>query len=216
MVVEAIQARHRQGFAMANVGKCDRALAGAAVRRFGSWRRAMEAAGLEPAQKKWSKDRIIFELRVVHHTRKAGAEKRGKLLEGAAIRYFGSMRAAYAAAGIDPDYNKWSKQRVIEAIQDRYVTGLSSRRNECEDRSLVSAATRHFGHWDSALVAAGLDPTYCEPKQRPVSNREPLVAMVIPPRGMKDVFHVIKKGCKPCRAKLSSAASSSARRRNAG
>jgi hypothetical protein len=151
MVLDAIQTRHRKGLTLVCVGRQDRALAVAAIRRFGSWRKAMDAAGLKVVHKRWTKDQIIRELRVRHWTQTAG---RDKVLESAAWRIFGSVRAAYVAAGIDPDAQRWSKQRVIEAIQDCHVRGLSLKAST--NSNVACAGRRLFGSWYNAIIAAGI------------------------------------------------------------
>lgn len=152
MVLDAIRARHRQGLPMSNIGKYDGTLASAAVRRFGGWGSAMEAAGLERLHRQWSKELIVRELRAWH---RAGMSSRNVPLDAAAICHFGSMGAAYVAAGIDPySNNRWSQQRVIEAIQDRHVRGLSLKSKD--DCNLSRAGARLFGSWNAAIAAAGI------------------------------------------------------------
>jgi hypothetical protein len=81
------------------------------------------------------------------------------------------MPDAYRAAGIDPEkaQRMWSKRGVTEALQDRYVKGLTICANRCENTRLVSAAKRLFGDWRSALAAAGVAP---ERKHRVIEQPE--------------------------------------------
>ncbi|MDH7568499.1 MAG: hypothetical protein QHJ73_02785 [Armatimonadota bacterium] len=90
------------------------ALLRAACRRFGSWREAVEFAGLPYDQvrrrRAWSREKIVARIRELH--------ARGEPLDWANVsrrldpplawaalkpRAFGSWRAALEAAGIDPD-----------------------------------------------------------------------------------------------------------------
>jgi superfamily I DNA/RNA helicase len=82
-------------------------LVGAAAAYFGSWRRAIEAAGLNylriKRQKEWSKEEIVSEIK---RMRREGVDlrttipvrKKYRTLHAAAIRYFGSWAAAMKAA----------------------------------------------------------------------------------------------------------------------
>jgi hypothetical protein len=53
---------------------------------------------------------------------------------------------------------RWSKQRLIDGIQQRQRAGLplTQRVAEKEDSGLVAATRRHFGGWTQALAAAGV------------------------------------------------------------
>lgn len=140
-------------------------LCGAAKRHFGSWDNALLAAGLPPLGIiRWSAQRVIDELRTLfpqgiteeHYT---GASP--KLVKAAYV-YFGGWRKALLAAQIlTPSQKlirkrKWTRHRIIETIQDRYIRGLSlsGRKNP----GLSSAAIQQFGRWDLALQAAGIPP----------------------------------------------------------
>ena len=52
--------------------------------------------------------------------------------------------------------NRWSKQRIIEAIQDGYVRGLPIERPGFNDQLLAGAARRHYGDWETAVAASGI------------------------------------------------------------
>lgn len=154
-VVEAIRARHEQGLPLARPDTWHSGLSHAARRYFGTWNKALEALGLKTFQTRWSQGRIIRELQERHGTR---SKHRGSAarLNAAIMRHFPSRRDALQAAGIDPDAKKWTKDRVIAAIQDRYVKGLPVQYGRCEDRALVAAASRLFANWHNALAAAGI------------------------------------------------------------
>lgn len=51
---------------------------------------------------------------------------------------------------------RWSRQRVVAAIEHRYRTGLSvnAQAVQSDDSRLFSAGRRHFGSWAAALAAA--------------------------------------------------------------
>jgi len=85
-------------------------LVGAAAVYYGSWRQAIEAAGLNylriKRQKEWSKKEIVSEIK---RMRREGVElrttipvrKKYRNLHAAAIRYFGSWAAAMKAAKLE-------------------------------------------------------------------------------------------------------------------
>ena len=87
-----------------------------------------------------------------------------KQLFNAASNHFGGWKAAVKAAGIRFEgHEKWTKERVLEALRRTYH-GQSF--NEV-DRSLVGAANRCFGGFYIAVEAAGLEiPTWKWSKQK--------------------------------------------------
>jgi len=95
-------------------------------------------------------------------------------LTSAAIRYFGSWRAAVEAAGIDysqvaalgrqkraQKITKWTQERILEEIRRLYEAGedLSSAVVRRKYLPLYATARRkeHFGSWAKAVTAAGVD-----------------------------------------------------------
>lgn len=157
-VIEAIRARHQARLPLVGVWRDDPALYRAAQTHCGSWHHALLAAEL-PSQtyRRWSKQRVIEELRVWY----AAGYAWDHGLAYAARRYFGSWKQALQAADLEPKrHRKWTKQRVIYAIQDRHVRGLPVDRVERSQRSLVVAGRYYFGSWKHALEAAGLAKQY--------------------------------------------------------
>ena len=139
------------------------AFATAARKHFGSWQQALLAAGIDPVSwQTWSPQRVLAEIRA---WRQRGAPVENDRLEYrrlqvAARARFGSWRRALIAAGVrrPGQYmkweRKWTEQRIIEAIQDRHIRGLSL--VATVDYKLSAAGARHFGSWHAALQAAGL------------------------------------------------------------
>lgn len=83
-------------------------LYGAAVRHFGSWREAIEAAGVpystvskrKPAGY-WSKERVIHAIQSLPEKRSGLVRKKHSDVYNAAMRYFASWKDAVNAAGFD-------------------------------------------------------------------------------------------------------------------
>ncbi len=158
-------ARERQG------------LLAAANYHFGSWGKAVDAAGLDYAGEvrripKWTRERIIDAIRAAHD---AGEDlswtnvtrsRSYSALAYAAIRdnQFGSWDAALAAAGVPPEqvrrYEAWDEGRIIREIKERLRlrAPLNSKAMQDEASKLFNAALNYFGGWDKALLAAGIEP----------------------------------------------------------
>lgn len=152
-------------------------LVSAAAYHYGSYRRAVEEAGIDYAsvirRPRWTKASII---KLIKSARRAGEElhwsavtKRRDDLGKAAFaalqpRLFGSWDRALHAAGLDADevnrYRKWDKNTVIAELRSRYRSGeaLNSGAIQRSDPGLHAAAVRHFVGYDQALRAAKLDP----------------------------------------------------------
>jgi hypothetical protein len=175
-VIQEVRNWYRQGTPTASVWTQDCGLGGAAARYLGGWRQAMKAAGIRPKQRVWSPELVLRELRAWRKGPcKAALSTEDRGLAAAARKYFGSYQNAFIAAGLEPPQRGWSRQQVIEAIQDRHVKGLPLQGSEARlDPELVSAATDRFGSWRKALLAAGFDA----PARRPRTkwSRERVVA----------------------------------------
>jgi hypothetical protein len=142
----------------------------AGARVFGSWRNAIQAAGLPPERgncgEKWPPARILTIIRNLercHHPLnvKQLEHRYGSMLS-AARRLFGSWSKAVLAAGVDPTKLQrvvpWTRERVIEDILTRALRDESLAARSMQPRSLVAAGQRFFGSWSAALEVAGLDP----------------------------------------------------------
>ena len=165
------------------VNKNYNSLYNAARRQFGSWKNAIEAAGLDYDKikelavskriekvSKWSKQRIIDEILEMKASKEnlnaSYAHKYHIALYSAAVKYFGSWKSAVIVAGLNydkinlyADRARWSKEKVINKILELNEKGesLNLKYVETNYSSLPSAAFRCFGGWKSAIKAAGLD-----------------------------------------------------------
>jgi hypothetical protein len=124
-IIAAIDAHQRQG-SLRYVWRDDKRLFWAASLRFGNWQNALKAAGFTPKRYQWwSRERIVQELHHKNRQSQYNISIIDRPLAAAAVRLFGGLRLAWEAAGIEPKDRRWTKRRIIEAIQDRYVQGLS-------------------------------------------------------------------------------------------
>jgi len=156
-VVETIRRRDHDGPPLSQVWRDDKSLFRAATRKFGNWQSALRAAGVtfKPLQR-WSRERVLEALR---HTYRIEPNFRtlDPALAGAAFRFYGGLNQALEAAGLPPPPGRWTKRRIIEEIQERYVRGGSLQFVGFKDKPLGYAAKRHFGSWHAAIGAAGLE-----------------------------------------------------------
>jgi len=135
------------------------AFAAVQKRLFGSWPRALHAAGLDADEvscyRNWDRDSVAFELRQLYRDGQdisSGAlQKEDPGLHAAAVRHFGSYDAALRAAKVDPDAvrhrRRWDRAEVIRRLrqfqrQHRRLTAAALRTHA---PALYAAMVRQFG-----------------------------------------------------------------------
>jgi hypothetical protein len=156
------------------IRETDSALFAACIHWFGSYRNAVEAAGIkyESIQKsvpgRWNVDTVRKELRRLHREKRqlhhAAIEQENPALVLAAYRYFGSYGSAVTAAGLNYDRIRvrpmpsWDKTRVIRRLKEleKNKTGLWKRAVRRVDPYLDRAADRCFGSYQRAVRASGV------------------------------------------------------------
>ena len=153
------------------------ALLSAAAYHFGSYRKAVERAGIDYAnvtrRPRWTKPRIIALIkkakRAGHDLHWSAVTKRRDELGRAAFaslqpRLFGRWDRALHGAGLDADevsiYRTWDRNTVVFELRSRAAERLplNSGALQQEDSGLHAAAVRHFGSYDRALRAARVNP----------------------------------------------------------
>jgi len=158
-ILEEIQYLHQLGkdLSHSRVQATNPKLTSAAIRYFGSWKNAVEAANVDyeairerseeaRAQKvsKWSCERIIQEIHSLQQAeediRASVIEKKYPALFSSASRYFGGWQQAIAAAGIDYAQVKqaakvtrqknrlWSRMLILDRISEMIVDNESIER----------------------------------------------------------------------------------------
>jgi hypothetical protein len=154
------------------------ALVSAAAYHFGSYRLAVQQAGIDYSEvvrrPRWTRAAIIKLLkeskRVGHKLHWSAVTKRRDELGKAAFaalqpRLFGKWDRALREAGLDADkinrYRKWNKRSVVAELRSRLrkSQGLNSGALQRHDPGLHAAAVRHFDGYDQALRAAKIDPS---------------------------------------------------------
>lgn len=145
-------------------------------RFFGSWREAIEAAGISYTEvskhEYWSRDRICERIRELYATGESLSHEDAKRYHGALVsaasspRYFGSWGSAIRAAGMNYDeirkINRWTREKIIKTISELHEQGQSvnnSNMRRLGYRGLMEAACReeNFGSWDEAVRCAGVE-----------------------------------------------------------
>src|SRR5436305_1303089 len=178
-IVRELRKLHRAGADLSYnaLAKQKQSLVSAAAYHFGSYRKAVERAGVDYAdvirRPRWDKPSII---RLIKEGKRRGEDlhwsavtKRRDELAKAAFaslqpRLFGSWDRALHAAGLDADevnrYRKWDRDSVVYELRSRVSDGeaLNSGAIQRDDSGLHAAAVRHFGSYDTALRAAKVDP----------------------------------------------------------
>lgn len=149
--------------------------AACARRYFGSWRKAIEAAGLAyhriRGQHFWSREKIVATIRELHRQGhrlcwSAVNQDYPSLYRAARRREnFGSWKMALRAAGVGTAEpaggTQWTTKRIIEEIRRLHRSGedLSQKAVIRRHGALLAAAksVRYFGTWRAAVEAAGID-----------------------------------------------------------
>lgn len=194
-ILQKLRQLHRSGQAISYNALSQRMqpLLSAAAYHFGSYRSAVEKAGIDYAgvtrRPRWSKQAII---RLIKEGKRSGHDlhwsavtKRSDELGRAAFaaiqpRLFGRWDRALHAAGLDADdisrYRKWDRSSIVFELRERRQDGdqLNSGAIQQEDPGLHAAAVRHFGSYDAALLSARIDPA--DIRQRQQWTKEHVIA----------------------------------------
>ncbi|MCS7064149.1 MAG: hypothetical protein NZM04_08945 [Methylacidiphilales bacterium] len=143
----------------------------AAIRKtyFGSWKNALEAAGL-PAEeiyryRSWDNETIIKEIRRLHALGHDLSSKNMDLTHNSLIatarRRFGGWENALKAAGIDYEQvrkrKRWTRESIVEGLRQLKLEGVPLISTEVAKRnpSLFAAACKKkfFGTWLGSVQA---------------------------------------------------------------
>jgi hypothetical protein len=161
-----------------SLAKEQQSLVSAAAYHYGSYRKAVEQAGIDYAivarRPRWTKGLIIS---LIKQAKRDGVDlhwssvtKRRDDLGKAAFaalqtRLFGRWDRALQASGLDADevsrYRRWNRTSIVSDLKERSreSAALNSGAIQEDDPGLHAAAVRHFGSYDGALRAAQLNPT---------------------------------------------------------
>ncbi len=172
LVIARILELHRQGGPLAHSQAPPR-LVGAAIAQFGSWRRAIEAAGLDytsvrlPTNTRKLGQQILAMLRKRAESGRTGIGPRGLITSSQADkvrRRFKSVRAAVQEAGLDADalgFPSRTRYDSDDAIARELRSLMREQPNmrfaELSWRHVGLAAKRRFGTLQAGLSALGIE-----------------------------------------------------------
>jgi hypothetical protein len=161
-VLVAIGRRVADGKVLRATCREDPALYAAAKHFFGNWTEARKAAGFPIVVKEHlTPEEVMRRIKSRHGDKLplSNLKEIDQELYRSARRWFGSMTAAVRASGLElRASHRWSKQRIVQAMQRRHSEGAALCRTWREDRPLFRAAVNWFGGWQQAMRAAGFEP----------------------------------------------------------
>lgn len=150
----------------------DASLVRGAIRRFGSWRSALRAAGLDPdlvyARRRWDTAAVLGRIRDLYSAgvdlSLASMARVDPRVVAAACQdsALGSWQSAVEAAGIRYSTvsrrRRWTRETVVAAIRElrRRGVDLNAGNVQLVDRGLLTGGRRVFGTWPAALSESGL------------------------------------------------------------
>jgi molybdenum-dependent DNA-binding transcriptional regulator ModE len=176
IILNQLRGLHRQSKPMwsRRIRRSHSQLYSAAIHCFGSYRKAVAAAGVDyrsvqqMVPGRWNRQTVCRELRRLHREHQplhhAAAENKYPALVLAAYRYFGSYGAAINAAGLKYDRIRirpmpsWDRKRVLRRLKelDSAETGLWKRALRRVEPYLERAARRNFGSYERAAKIVGI------------------------------------------------------------
>ena len=177
-ILSELVRRHERGesIALRHLARANRDLVSAAAYHFGSFRSAVERAGIDyPSVSRrptWTKTRLI---QLIKQARRDGEDLSwtsvmagdGALRRAAFVavqkRMFGGWPRALQAAGVDADesrrYLDWDKTAVASELKQRHADRhpMNSAALRKGDPALHAAAIRYFSSYRRAMKVAGLE-----------------------------------------------------------
>ncbi|MFO8061338.1 MAG: hypothetical protein R6U31_00255 [bacterium] len=133
----------------------------AAAEHFGSWKDAVEYAGIDYSKvrkyvEKWTPERVVEEIKKMKKDNIplnfSSIEKHNASLVQKACDIFGSWDNTLKEAGFDPakirKKRKWSREKIIKMISERMNKGKSMKMKHLQkdNYALYRAAIRYFGN----------------------------------------------------------------------
>ena len=142
-------------------------------RRFGTWNKAIEAAGLEAKRhvprNTYTKESILEAIHKFYNLNGRAPKyddftKNSDYPSGDTVKeYFGSWKKGIETAGYTTyDNTIYSKESIISSIQQFYIKNgrIPQRRdfNNTQEYPSNTTVTKYFGSWNNAIRAAGYKP----------------------------------------------------------
>lgn len=160
-ILEEIRNWERQGRPLQAIYKLNPTLNSAAQRHFGGWYKAIQAAGVDvETPRTWNRKRLIAAIQDRHapglSTTSTATDDHA--FRAAVYKYFDSWTELRQAAGIPhPPRREWTRALILQEIAAWH--NLDRPRDDSSEYrcSLRYHAIRHFGSWQAALGAAGVE-----------------------------------------------------------
>ncbi len=170
IIVTKIQAYRDQGSPLGahQMQKVDNPLVSAAGYYFGSWSRALEAAGVNPDAVRstvpWTKERVVV---LIQDAKKSGADLQdrsirfwNRALYRAACDHFGTWdNAVKAALREHAPEGRWNPEKIRRLVKDYVAHGFSVKEALGYHPRLARAVVHHYGSIENLMKDLGLPDT---------------------------------------------------------
>jgi hypothetical protein len=181
VICERLRELHRDGAPMTTsalqaAGHAD--LVAAAIDSEGTWNAALTAAEIPVTQahQRWTAEAVLRGIRALHRAgvplgANVAIDRGHRKLVKAATHYFGTWTEAcgHAVPSYEPLLVRWTVERLISEIRDRYRDGLEMRSTvvQREAGALTQAAHRLGIRWRDACRRAGVPASAIAPRKAP-------------------------------------------------
>ncbi len=196
-IIEELRSRASKRQELAQ-SKVDGGLQNAAIRFFGSYAKAVEAAGIDyeaikirPAR--WAREDVIAKLQELDRAgvklNYARIKERAYGMTHAMMREFGSTARALKEAGVQYyGKKKWNRRKIRSALLQLHREGKSLSLSKVlrRNRALARSAAVYFGSYRKAIEALDLD--YRQVRQTAQWSKEKIVA---------ELKRLVESGVKP-------------------
>ena len=181
-IIGTIQQHAEAGHDLAahRLSAIDAPLVSIAPRYFGSWDKALQAAGLDPDQirltQTWTPQRVMTRIRDLQQQgadlSDQTASAYDSALYGAATTHYGSWRQAVESAGVDYREVKriredWTVETMLAELRKMQQNGIAVS-NGVRYMGALTAVKRLFGSLDACIQQVGVVE---EPVEPPIVNR---------------------------------------------
>ena len=168
----------------------------AAIKHCGSWKSAVNGAGLiyeNLVGQPWTEEEVLKEIKNLHEKGEdlstKAIQNKLKSLHDAGYRYFGSWQKACEELGIEVKANiRWNKEKILEEIKKFHESGesLHTRNVQRKYNPLLKAAKRYYSTWEAAVSLAGFN--YEEIKKKGREEGSKLISQYAQSRYTNEIF----------------------------
>lgn len=161
--IEEIKRLHKEGHSLAITDIDVPSIYTMACRHFGSWKKAIESAGLNYQEikllKEWTPEIVIEKIKEMNKKDLSYTEmrKNNKYMMDYATKQFGSWQQAITDAGLNYEEIKrngdWSEEKILNLIKEMFNNNeeLSLQYIRRTNGPLYHMAKKHYGSWRKAI-----------------------------------------------------------------